>query len=83
MHRPKVSKVELQERIYIYIYKERERERERESIYLFVWAKYRQNGRERQIFIVKKGGEKSQNKRKIKGWRNCKVKVQSSGEIKR
>ena len=30
MHRPKVSKVELQERIYIYIYSERERERERE-----------------------------------------------------
>ena len=33
MHRPKVSKVELQERIYIYIYSERERERERERVY--------------------------------------------------
>ena len=31
MHRPKVSKVELQERIYIY--KERERERERERVF--------------------------------------------------
>ena len=31
--------------------------RETKSIHLFVWAKYRQNGRERQIFIVKKGGE--------------------------
>ena len=45
------------EYIYIYIYIYIERERERESIHLFVWAKYRQNGRERQIFIVKKGGE--------------------------
>ena len=34
-------------------------------------------------FYNKKNGEKkSQNKRKMKGWRNCKVKVQSSGEIK-
>ena len=31
MHRLKVTKVELQKRIYIYIYREREREREREG----------------------------------------------------
>ena len=69
----------------IHIERERERERERESTHLFVWAKYRQNGRKKKkIFIVKKNGEKkSQNKRNMKGLRNCKVKVQSSGEIKR
>ena len=31
MHRLKVTKVELQKRIYIYIYIQREREREREG----------------------------------------------------
>ena len=35
-------------------------------------------------FYNKKNGEKkSQNKRKMKEWRNCKVKVQSSGKIKK
>ena len=32
MHRPKLLKVELQERIYIYIYIYKERERERERV---------------------------------------------------
>ena len=57
------SKIELQERIY---------ERERESIYLFVWAKYGLGGIENKNFYSKKIGEKkSQNKMKMKGWRNC------------
>ena len=32
--------------------------------------------------VKKRGEEKSQNKRNMKKWKNCKVKVQSSGEIK-
>ena len=31
--------------------RERERERERESIHLFVWAKYRQYGREKNKYL--------------------------------
>ena len=35
-------------------------------------------------FYSKKNEEKkSQNKRKMKGWRNCKIKVQSSEEKKK
>ena len=80
MHHPKVetkkkketkkihqSKIQLQERI-----NNGDRERERESIYLFVWAKYELSGIENKNFYSKKIGEKkSQNKMKMKGWRNC------------
>ena len=38
--------------------------------------------RKANIYRKKYGKKKSQNKRNMKGRKNCKVKVQSSGEIK-
>ena len=38
--------------------------------------------RKENIYSKKNEKKKSQNKRNMKGWRNCKIKVKSSREIK-
>ena len=67
--------------VYIYIYRERERdrdrERERERVFTFL-CKKNMNWMKEKItnFYSKKHEEKkSQNKRKMKRWRNFKVKI--------
>ena len=63
----------------IYIYIQRERERERERVFTFCMAKYGLNGRENnKIYKNIKWEKKSQNKRKMKRWRNCNTKIKSS-----
>ena len=89
MHQPKVEfnknilqpKLDVQQRIKN---SEREREREREYSLICVGKIQREWKREKQIFIVKKMERRRVKiKRNMKGWKNCKVKVQSSGEIKK
>ena len=58
------------------------RERERESTYIFLWGKYRLNGKNYIEFIQIKWGEEESKYKKEKMMKYDN-KVESSGEIKR
>ena len=92
MHQPKVvfnkkilqPKLDVQQRIKNSPKERRERERERERVCTYLCGQNidKMEERKENIYSKKNEKKKSQNKRNMKGWRNCKIKVKSSREIK-
>ena len=61
---------------------QKKEERERVCTYLCGQNIDKMEERKENIYSKKNEKKKSQNKRNMKGWRNCKIKVKSSREIK-